>query len=401
VLTNHHIVADGWSMPIVLREIFTAYSGQRLPAAVPYRRFVAWQADRDLNAARAAWAQVVAGLATPTLVGPPDRLALGPRATQLFRLPQGLTRGVAELARACHTTVNTVLQGAWALLLTSLTGQHDVVFGAVVSGRAAEVTGVESMAGLLINTVPVRAQITPATTTAELLDQLQHAHTKTLEHQHLGLADMHRISGHAPLFDTVLVYENYPTDPAAVAADDQWAITEFTTRDYYHYPLTMQAGPGRELQLLVQFRTDVFDAAGIDTLIERFSQILVAMTTDPTQPVSSMDLSDGSARSLIAAVTTAVSAPHHHTGEAHGVAGTVVEELLTDIYAQVLGIDHVGIDESFFDLGGDSISAMRAIAAINAALDIDLSVSNLFDAPSVRGLGQRAGRPVGMEKLPR
>ncbi|WP_232003783.1 condensation domain-containing protein, partial [Mycobacterium sp. 1465703.0] len=315
--------------------------------------------------------------------------------------PPGDHRAVSELARSQHTTVSTVLQGAWALLLTSLTGQHDVVFGAVVSGRGAEVPGVESMVGLLINTVPVRAQITPATTTAELLDQLQHAHTKTLEHQHLPLTDVHRITGHAPLFDTVLVYENYPTDPATVAADHQWAITEFTTRDYYHYPLTMQAGPGRELQLLVQFRTDVFDAAGIDTLIEWFNQVLVAMTTDPTQPVSSMDLSDGSVRSLIRAATTAVSAPpHHHASEAHGVAGTIVEDLLTEIYAQVLGIDHVGIDESFFDLGGDSISAMRAIAAINAALDIDLSVSNLFDAPSIRGLCQQAGRRVGKEKSP-
>ena len=120
--------------------------------------------------------------------------------------------------------------------------------------------GAESMVGLLINTVPVRANITPATTTADLLHQLQSAHNDTLEHQHLALSDIHRITGHGQLFDTVFVFENYPTDTAALLGVDGFDITEVTTRDYYHYPLTVQAVPGRELDLRVQFRTDVFDA---------------------------------------------------------------------------------------------------------------------------------------------
>ena len=93
-----------------------------------------------------------------------------------------------------------------------LTGQHDVAFGAAVSGRPAEVPGAESMVGLLINTVPVRANITAATTTADLLDQLQNAHNHTLEHQHLALSEIHRVTGHDQLFDTLFVYENYPVD---------------------------------------------------------------------------------------------------------------------------------------------------------------------------------------------
>ena len=157
VLTFHHIVVDGWSLPILLQEIFASYYGQRLPAAVPYRRFVTWLADRDLDAARAAWREVFAGFDTPTLVGPPDRLRLGERGVASFRVPAETTRALSELARSCHTTVNTVLQGAWALLLSSLTGRHDVAFGVTVSGRPAEVVGADSMVGLLINTVPVRA----------------------------------------------------------------------------------------------------------------------------------------------------------------------------------------------------------------------------------------------------
>ena len=186
-----------------------------------------------------------------------------------------------------------MLQGAWAQLLMWLTGQHDVAFGAVVSGRPAEVAGADSMVGLLINTVPVRANITPATTTADLLDQLQSAHNDTLEHQHLALSEIHRVTGHDQLFDTLFVFENYPIDTTALSGDHELAITEITSREYNHYPLTLQAMPGAELGLRVEYDTDVFDAASIEALIERLQRVLVAMTTDPGRRLSSVDLLDG------------------------------------------------------------------------------------------------------------
>ncbi|WP_238159382.1 condensation domain-containing protein, partial [Mycobacterium sp. MFM001] len=156
VLTNHHIVLDGWSLPILLGEIFAGYYGQRLAVPAPYRRFVTWLAERDLDAARAAWREVFDRFDTPTLVGPPDRLGLGRRGVVSVRVSEQTTRAVGELARSQRTTVSTVLQAAWAQLLSALTGQRDVAFGAVVSGRPAEVPGADSMVGLLINTVPVR-----------------------------------------------------------------------------------------------------------------------------------------------------------------------------------------------------------------------------------------------------
>ena len=235
---------------------------------------------------------MLAGFDTPTLVGPPGRLGLGARGVASFRVPEETTRALSELARSHHTTVNTVLQGAFAQLLMGLTGQHDVAFGTAVSGRPAEVAGADSMVGLLINTVPVRATITAATTTADLLDQLQSAHNDTLEHQHLALSEIHRITGHDQLFDTLFVYENYPIDTAALSGANGLAVTEFTSREYNHYPLTVQAMPGDELGLRVEFDTDVFDPASIETLIERLQRVLVAMTADPTRRLSSMDVLD-------------------------------------------------------------------------------------------------------------
>ena len=294
VLTNHHIVMDGWSLPILIGEIFAGYRGQRLGAAGSYRRFVTWLGGRDLEAARAAWREVLAGFDTPTLVGPPGRLEQGPRGDAVFRVPEQITRAVSELARSCHTTVNTVLQGAFAQLLMWLTGQHDVAFGTTVSGRPAEVAGAESMVGLLINTVPVRANITAATTTAQLLDQLQGAYNDTLEHQHLALAEIHRVTGQQQLFDTVFVYENYPVDTGASTGADELAITDVTGHVANHYPLAVEASPGSELGLRVGYDTDIFDAASIEMLIERLQKVLVAMTADPTRRLSSVDLLDDS-----------------------------------------------------------------------------------------------------------
>ena len=292
VLTNHHIVLDGWSMPILLQEIFASYHGQRLPAAGSYRRFVSWLADRDLDAAHVAWREVLAGFDTPTLVGPPGRVGLGRRGVASSRVSEQTTRALTELGRSHHTTVNTVLQAGWAQLLMWLTGRHDVVFGTAVSGRPAEVAGAESMVGLLINTVPVRANITPATTTAELLDQLHSTNNETLEHQHLALPEIHRATGHDQLFDTLFVFENYPVDTAALFGANGLAITEITARESTHYPLTLQAMPGAELGLRVEYDTDVFDAESIEALIERLQRVVVAMTADPGRRLSSMDVLD-------------------------------------------------------------------------------------------------------------
>ncbi|MDF2582289.1 MAG: linear gramicidin synthetase subunit, partial [Mycobacterium sp.] len=305
VLTNHHILLDGWSMPILLREIFASYAGQRLPAAASYRTFLTWLADRDLDAARAAWQTALAGFDTPTLVGGADRrqdrLGTGQRGFASFQLPGQITQGLGELARSCRTTVSTVLQGAWAVLLTSLTGTNDVVFGTARSRLGQiEMADAESMVGLLINTVPVRADITATTSTAGLLEQLHTAHNDTLAHQHLALSEIHRATGHEQLFDTLFVYENYPVDTGASLGIDDLAIAGFTNREFNHYPLTVEALPGDELSLHVEYDTGVFTADAIDTLIGRLDRLLTAMIADPSQRLLCIDILGAEERNRLA-----------------------------------------------------------------------------------------------------
>jgi amino acid adenylation domain-containing protein/non-ribosomal peptide synthase protein (TIGR01720 family) len=374
VLTNHHILLDGWSTTVLLQEVFAGYYGQRLPAAVPYRRFVSWLADRDLPAARSAWRDLLEGFKTPTLVGPSD-LGVGPRNVTSLRVPEETTTALNELARTHHTTISTVLQAAWTQLLMTMTGQRDIAFGVVVAGRPAELAGADAMVGLLINTVPMRVNVAPGTTVAGLLDQLQDNRSRTLDYEYLGLNDVHRIAGLPKLFDTVFVFENYPTDTSLLSGADGLTVTAVDSRDYYHYPLTIQAVPGAELDLRIQYRANVFDDNSIARLVEQLDRTLATMAGDPAHAV---ELGDGQSPSTMAtAERPSYSAPT-----------TDIERTLCGIYVQVLGVDRVGVDDSFIDLGGDSLSAMRAVEAINAVLDARVTLPAFLAAPTVRDLNR-------------
>lgn len=381
VLTNHHILLDGWSLTVLLQEVFAGYYGQRLPAAVPYRRFIGWLADRDVRSARSAWAEALAGFDTPTVVGTRDPLGQGPRNVTSLRVSEKTTQALNDLARAQHTTISTVLQAAWTQLLMAMTGGRDIAFGVVVAGRPADVPGVDSMVGLLINTVPLRVTVSPDDTTADLLGRLADARSRTFEYEYLGLNEIHRAVGQSRLFDTVFVYENYPTDTSLLSGADGLTVSDVDSRDYYHYPLTVQAVPGDELDLRIQYRTDVFDDNAIQRLIAQLEQALIAMADDPGSPLISLEHWD-----TATSVVPTVDYPHESRGPA-----TDVEASLCGIYARVLGTEHVGVEDSFFDLGGDSLSAMRAVSILNAVFDRQLPVQALFETPTVQGLSQRLG----------
>ncbi len=260
VLTMHHAVVDGWSVPILLQEILACYRGAALPAPVPYRRFLSWLAERDVDTARATWRNMLSGFDTPTLLAAPVRSGPAERDVHSVRITASMTAALNELARATHTTLNTVLQAGWAQLLMALTGRHDVIFGTTVSGRPADLPGAESMVGLLINTIPVRATAAPTTTITDLITALHDARHATLEHDYLPLTEIHQITGCEQLFDTLFVYENYPiavpTDETS-ALDGTPAITRTTSHERAHYPLVVTVSPGPELGLRVEFRVDL------------------------------------------------------------------------------------------------------------------------------------------------
>ncbi|HXA59439.1 MAG TPA: amino acid adenylation domain-containing protein, partial [Streptosporangiaceae bacterium] len=268
VLTNHHIVLDGWSMPVLAAELIALYAGQPLPDAVPYCDHLAWLARQDVAAATAAWASSLDGLAQPTLVAPAlaQAAAVLPEQVTVSLTPE-LTEGLLSQARATALTPNTVLQGLWGLLLARLTGRDDVVFGATVSGRPPELPGADQMIGMFLNTPPVRVALRPAETLTELLSRLQDEQAALFAHQHLGLADIQRLYG-GPLFDTMTVFQNLPVDPALLGTSvGGVSLTGADITDATHYPLELVALPGARLELRLRFRPDVFSRDIADRLM--------------------------------------------------------------------------------------------------------------------------------------
>ncbi|WP_260256121.1 amino acid adenylation domain-containing protein [Streptomyces sp. 840.1] len=241
LLTLHHIVADGWSVSVLLRELMAAYRGDELPAPADPRPYLAWLAGRDRDAAREAWRQALRALDGPTRLAAPDA-ADGERAPARpeqvdTRLPEELTAALTAYARTHGLTLSTVMHGAWALLLGALTGSGDLVFGTTVSGRTTEVAGLDSAVGLFINTVPARVVLRPEESLTELLRRVQAEHTALLDHQHLGLADIQRIAGGGELFDTLVVFENHPTPQTPAGhGPEALRITGNDITDAVHYP---------------------------------------------------------------------------------------------------------------------------------------------------------------------
>ncbi|MEU9291691.1 condensation domain-containing protein, partial [Streptomyces sp. NPDC048275] len=326
-LTFHHLLLDGWSLSVLLHELFALYAdggdARALPPVTPYRTFLGWLAGQDRDTARATWADALSGLTEPTLVAPrqaDSAPAVPERVT--FALTEQQTERLTARARGLGLTVSTLVQGAWSLLLSKILGRDDIVFGVTVSGRPPEIPGIESMVGLFINTVPLRVTLRPAEPVGQLLERLHRAQLDLLPHQHLGLTDIQQASGLPELFDTMVVFENYPQDPARLTASTSTSASSTTapqdakthadtvrvvgqsTSDRSHYPLTLVALPGTTMRFRLDHRPDVFDEAAVGTLIERFVRVLEAVVGDPSRPVGRVEvLSRGERDGLVAAWT--------------------------------------------------------------------------------------------------
>ncbi|MGK5682605.1 amino acid adenylation domain-containing protein [Actinoplanes sp. URMC 104] len=315
VLTQHHLLMDGWSGPLAVRDLFRLYAGEPGPAPRPYRDYLAWLAAQDPAVAAGAWRDALAGLEEPTLVAPGAPSTAGLPEVAEIVLDEAATAELTAAARSHGLTLNTVVQGAWALLLAELTGRDDLVFGATVSGRPAALPGVEDMVGLFINTVPVRIRLRPHETWAQLLRRVQADQAALLDHQHVGLADIQRLAGLGDLFDTLTVFESYPTG-TAVADAGGLTIGGGIPVDATHYPLSLVVVPHAALRLRLEHRPDLYDAAAATRLLGRVRELLDAFVAAP--------------EARLAALPVAGAQPAAVAGGAT-VGGTVLDEFAATV----------------------------------------------------------------------
>ncbi|MGW0860220.1 condensation domain-containing protein, partial [Streptomyces sp. NPDC002690] len=302
VLTAHHVLFDGWSVPLLMRELLWAYaSGEddELPPAPAYRGFLSWLAGRDAEASTQVWREALSGVGTPTLLaGDQDRTGTADTAVEdigQFDVPlatetaRRLTVRAAELG----VTMNTVVQGAWALVLAAMTGRTDVVFGATVSGRPADVPDVDTMLGLFINTIPVRVSADPADTLADYLRALQTRQTALIDHQHVGLTEIYETTGLRSLFDTLLSFDSYPGDQEGLFQANTHTglkLTGLRTIAGNNFPMAVVAAADPDLRMLLKFRTDLFPPPVARSIADQLVRICQALADEPLTRLAAIDL---------------------------------------------------------------------------------------------------------------
>jgi non-ribosomal peptide synthetase component F len=313
VWSHHHLLLDGWSLPILLGEVFEDYAALRAgraPArapAVPYRDYVAWIRRQDAARAEGFWRRALAGFARRR------RLPwLGPRSAgegleapqsafeeQTLELGRERSEALRAFARRHRLTVNTLFQGAWALILARASREPDVVFGATVSGRPPELPGVESMVGLFINTLPLRARAEPSARLVPWLAALQERQAAARDFEWSPLADVQRWSevprGNA-LFDSLLVFENYPFDGAVLRPFDGVRVADIRAIERTNYALTLAVKPGESLELALGYPRSRLSATAAAGILGSLRTLLDAMLTRPEARLAELPLLTGRAR---------------------------------------------------------------------------------------------------------
>jgi amino acid adenylation domain-containing protein/non-ribosomal peptide synthase protein (TIGR01720 family) len=312
----HHIILDGWSEPLILQEVLTCYEAfcrqaePQLAPPAPYRDFIAWLAEQDPQAAEAFWRERLAGFNRPTPLPLEGAAVLAPVNESSFaelerQLTLEFTRELHTFLRAQKLTLNTLVQGAWGLLLARYSGEQDVAFGNVVAGRPATLPQAERIIGLLVNTLPVRVRVAPEQTASDWLRALQEQESAARAHEHVALVDVLHWSEAArggagtPLFESLVAVENLlnpvPTNLQGLLEFRE--IKRHSSRA--SYPLVLGIVPGRRLSIGISYAPRRLDVSSAQRLLDQFEFILQTLIADANRPLRQLPLLSSAERQLL------------------------------------------------------------------------------------------------------
>ncbi|MEH2154008.1 amino acid adenylation domain-containing protein [Nostoc sp.] len=325
VWSFHHLLIDGWSWPILCKEVFAFYNALLkgkylyLNTPRPYRDYINWLQQQDLKAAEIFWQQQLHGFTNPT------RLQLNRGEVQILPQPKTyheqqcclsatITAALQSQAQQYHLTLSTFVQASWALLLSRYTDECEVLFGATVSGRPPTLSGVESMVGLFINTLPVRVKIPTVKPLWQWLRQLQTQQVERSQYSWCPLVEIQAVSeipAELPLFESIVVFENYPHDTSLSNPGGSIQITKRRVIEQTNYPLTVIAVPGQELSLRILYDGSRFDGETINRMMGHLMTLLEGMVTNIEQTVGEISmLTAAEQRQFLVWNDTQVDYPH-------------------------------------------------------------------------------------------
>ena len=303
IWTSHHALLDGRSRLVLLKELFAFYdafcTGQnlRLKSLTPYRAYIDWLGRKDFAEDESFWRNLLSGFSVPTPLtidhSRPTRPTIESFGKQTMVLSGAVTSALRSLAERHRLTPNTFLQGAWALLLSRYSGEEDVVFGATRAGRHATVEGVESMVGLLINTVPVRVRLSPGRPLLPWLTELRGQWIEMRDFEHAPLVMIQQwsqIPAGKKLFESLLVFENYQLNSALRDQGESWKKREFHLVGTTNYPLTVVGYLEQELVLEMTYDRRRFDDGTMTRTLGHLTTLLKEMVSDPARRLSDLPL---------------------------------------------------------------------------------------------------------------
>jgi amino acid adenylation domain-containing protein/non-ribosomal peptide synthase protein (TIGR01720 family) len=304
IWTAHHLLMDGWSIPLLVQELGSVYAALRdgrepeLPPTRPFSDYMVWLQKQDPELAEPFWRGELAGFTAPNSLGIAPRAgtmrtAASGHAEHRSRISREVTAGLQALAARHKLTLQTLTLGAWAVLVSRYSREEDVVFGGVVSGRPADLPGVETMIGLFINTLPVRARVHGAELLAPWLQRLQERQLTRRELEHSPLGQIQRwseVPAGSPLFETLYVFENYPT-PEGAEGDgaDSLRISNLRSFETTNYPVTLTLAAADQIALHLMYDPAQVDADAAPRLLHHFATLLAAMAAMVEGPPRVLD----------------------------------------------------------------------------------------------------------------
>ncbi|ODN72163.1 condensation domain-containing protein [Methylobrevis pamukkalensis] len=386
VVCHHHAILDGWSVGLLLADVFALYrhdlglGASPPPPPRPYADYVGWLKRQDRAAATAFWTRRLNGLSIPVRLLPEARDEAG-FDSRTWSAPPSLAAALERLRQTFGLTLATVLEGTLALLIAERTGADDVVFGATSAGRPADLDGATAMVGLFIGTLPVRIGLDRAQFIRHWLAAIQARRAEADAHAHLPLREIE--AGHGRLFDCLLIVESFPV-PAGLAEGLPLRIAGVSVDERTHYPLTVTAsGQGADLRVTFRHMRAGVPPETIDALVAGFARLLAAMAAAPEAMLGTLVAAPRATPAIPPASPppSALAAPVPRRA-----ATTPTERLVAAAIAEVLKRPEPFATDHFFDLGGHSLLAARVVSRLRRDLVIDLPVKTLFDRPVLADL---------------
>ncbi|MBT4946893.1 MAG: amino acid adenylation domain-containing protein [Candidatus Marinimicrobia bacterium] len=300
----HHILLDGWSMPLIMKEVLAYYEAFRngekihLPLPRSFRDYIIWLQQQDISHAEEFWRKRLEGFTEPVPLMPARRVGIHLEGsetykTETLRLPADFTKTVQSFARREQITQNTIFQGIWAILLSLYNNTDDILFGENVSGRPPELTGAESMIGLFINALPVRIQVKQKESVLDWLRDVQIQQTETNQYAYASLINIQKwseVKKGVPLFEIIVAFENYPVIKETLGNKSSLIVEDVRLYEQINYPVSAAIVPGDELSMRITYDAFLFENKEIQQFIRHFELLLKKIVENPHQKISEMSL---------------------------------------------------------------------------------------------------------------